>query len=683
MQNRDYKYSPIIKTKGFDPSPVARGIPFFADSIANPKCVGSKNWEDWWLDQFDRCLNGYKTGGLHIPGRLYYFLNFAFVTTVKRGRHYPEFVDIDYEFAVFVEELKKDHMGGIYTKARRRGLSEKTSKMIVDYGYRFSADSYKAGVGAGLEKYSTANYKKCKELDSWLPPEMRLHRLTDNSERLVLGWVQEEEDGTSHVSGCLSEVHCQTMKNNPNVFKGEFFEDVIFEESGENPYLLDGYDATKDCFMIGDKMVGTPHIFGTGGNIKNESKGFKYMYYNQDEFDLRAFDIYADRLHNRFFIGCKDENGKVNDEAAVNIHKLKEENNLDDEQVIGCEDVPAARTSIYERRKKLAKAKDKKRYYDFLQNNPLNAKEAFKNYSHNYFNSEVMNEQMLRIDEKKGPVIARYRLVWKTDSKGQIIVPFQVRPEAVPNEYDGHDVIDVLQLPKPDHPGLDIAGLDSYDLDQSKTSPSLGAMLVFRRSNNIPNAISNAPIALIRARPPRKEQFYELCLKTAIWYNILSGVMIDYSKPLVIDYFQKNGGVRFLAKRPKAIESEGSTLQHDYGASMNRNTKPKMLGLIQSWHYDNLKNCWFEKVVEGMQSYDIEQDDSDWDEVDALGLALIKELDIRIPYSGDTTQKWEDAYDIGSDAESSLNLEGLNDPLARAIYAEQNQYGDDLSQPFS
>ena len=78
----DYKELPIllapyVKGKVFDPAPlVTNGIPDYADGAKNPKVIGTAVWEEFWSEQLHRCMNGYNTGGVWIPGRYYYFANF-------------------------------------------------------------------------------------------------------------------------------------------------------------------------------------------------------------------------------------------------------------------------------------------------------------------------------------------------------------------------------------------------------------------------------------------------------------------------------------------------------------------------------------------------------------------------------------------------------------------------------
>jgi len=169
-------YRPIIKSKGFMPNPIAvYGIPSYADSIRNKKVIGTTAHENFWNEQIHYCEHGYDTGGIHIPGRYYYYLNYAYVTTVGRGMHRPDYVDIDLEFFRTVEQAKLQRWGIISPKKRRAGNSEKVSKGIISYGMHFTPEGYAGAVVAGLEDYTNDFRNKFRDLESNLPPEFRLH----------------------------------------------------------------------------------------------------------------------------------------------------------------------------------------------------------------------------------------------------------------------------------------------------------------------------------------------------------------------------------------------------------------------------------------------------------------------------------------------------------------------------
>jgi len=117
----------------------------------------------------------------------------------------------------------------------------------------------------------------------------------------------------------------------------------------------------------------------------------------------------------------------------------------------------------------------------------------------------------------------------------------------------------------------------------------------------------------------------------SVMYNLLKNVLVEASKPMIIEYFKANLGERYLAKRPLSFESENSEQRHDYGVLLTSSpkSKPQMIGVLQNWVWEESDECWFLLIISGLINYDVMQKDSDWDEVDALGVALIRDIDMK------------------------------------------------------
>lgn len=633
----EIQYKPIIKAKGFCPNPVAtKFIPKFADSRRYPNVVGTVAWEKWWEEQFHYCLNGYETGGLFIPGRYYYYLNFCYISTVGRGNHFPEFVDADYEFFLAVDEAKKTNKGIMLIKARRRGASEKL-KAIINHGLRFTAEEYHAGIVAGLQTYSDALFAKVKSHNSHVAPELFVQHLKSDSEEYLLGYEEKTKQGLVR-KGSANKIICKTMGKNPNVLKGHFFDDVAFEESGENEVLEAGYGATKDCFMAGDVMKGTPYIFGTGGDINAASKGFQKMWFDESlDKQFIKIRMHAQRLYVGCFIGSKNADGKLVEDCP-NILKNPEYKGkgYTKDQFLGCEDVTRALEKIFAKREELAKGSDRKPYFDNLQNNPTNDNEAFLKFSGNPYDPEKLSLNRTNIasnDLQYKPYILEWK--FKDNGTGELCDPLEIKEAREPrNETELRNAVYIAYWPRPGIKNLDVAGIDSYDIDQTMTSKSLGGMAVLRRDiGTIPPQEAMAPACIIRQRPIRKEIFWENCLKVSVFYNLIcnadgGNVLIDYAKPGIIEFFKKYGGTKFLAVRPKSIESANSEQVNTFGCNMTPRAKNSMVSYTQSWVDDHISKNVFEILTRELSDYDVETKDSDNDLADAWGLALIRHHDM-------------------------------------------------------
>jgi hypothetical protein len=644
-------YVPIIKSVGFAPSPVASagGPPDFANSSLNPKCVGTIAHEDWWDQERDRCINGYETGGIHIPGRYYYYLNYCLLLTVGRGYHYPDFTDLDLEFFRLVDFCKKDGQykndptaggkGIIMPKRRRVGRSH-VMAAIISHGVRFNPAGYNAGIVSGLSDYSEDFFAKYKDYNDRQIREFYLHTLHANQDHWQAGYKQVK---TRTKNGSFNNVYCLTANSNENVFKGKVLNDCVFEEAGEFKNILKTYGATKSCFMRGMQMVGVPYIFGTGGNMVS-SEGFKSMLENADDYDLIPFEIYGPRMVTKHFIGSTNEFGEVEEDCPYLMAKY---GHLSKEQILGCEDVVRASEVIMEIGNKLKMAKNKQPYYDHMQTFPMNRREMFLNFTGNPFSPERLATQAYEISLLHKTKYKRYLLDWERDKDGKIVEPRKVNRKFAPETLADDDCVLMLEDFVPGFKDLDVAGLDSYDLNQSSTSKSLGAMVVIRRRDTKQGGnIIRRPICVVRTRPAKKEDFYDTCLKVAYYYNLVGNVLIDIEKGLVIRHFEENGGRKFLAERPRALESKNSEQQHKHGMKFTTYSKPMAVALMQGWVDDDIEECWFPILIKELGDYNVgvTGKDSDWDAADALMLALCRILDMKKPPRNDVGG--DDAMDM-------------------------------------
>lgn len=624
-------YTPVLKGKKFSPAPIADfGIPDFANSAANKKVLGTAAHEDWWNEQFDRCVNGYTTGGVFIPGRYYYYLNFCTISSLGRGRHHPDFVDLDLEFFNLVDEAKRTYKGIIMPKARRIGASEKAVS-ILGHGMRFTPEGYRAGVCAGVEKYVESFFKKLKGDNSSKEPEMRLHFLTEGKE-LLAGWEEKTETGFLE-AGSRNLILCRTMFSSANVFKGELLNDCVFEEAGEFKKLIEGYGATQDCFAVGPKMVGFPIVFGTGGAMQSSSKAFAEMWSEAEAYSLLKFDVLAYRIFKGYFIGSKNEKGVVEEHCPNVVAKYKD---YDKEQIRGIEDVEEATRVHLATRKQLQTLKNRKKYWDYVQNNPLIIGDVFLKFSGNDFDPEALAEQQMYLDTLQTPKYSKFILEWKKNQDGTFKQPLEV--EFIPATIEAPDELCVLVHNKgmPDtiknYRNLVLQGIDSYDQDKSDTSNSLGASIVGLRKGNPINPLCRVPIAVYCERPRRKEIFWDIALKMSVaWNTAPHNTMIDAAKPGIIKHYKDNACRRYLAYRPLSFESDKSEQMHEFGVLFTTSSKslPQMISIAQSWVLDEVHECVFPVMIHHFTHYDTTVTDSDNDTADAWFCWLARDTDMK------------------------------------------------------
>jgi hypothetical protein len=651
-------YVPIIKASGFCPNPVAGNIPLFADSITNPKVVGSSNYNEFWDEQIDRCINGYTTAGIFIPGRYYFYLNFVILKGLY-GPQYPFFVDVDLEYYNLVEWVKKNRkMGIVSVKARRKGLSEK-AQCILAHGLRFM-EGYRGAVTAGIETYTTGLRNKFEATQNTIIKDLRLNVLTNNEKQYKIGYEIKDPIGGYVEDGFGGLLSFETMYDDPTKLEGEYFHDVICEESGRYKHLGPTVSSIKPALEFGSQMIGTFYIYGTGGNILSTSKDFKDFWDHAETYGLERFWVPGTRIYYPFF-GNNKEEYIIDPDTGEKFDSIPNLRCYKPHERIGMEDIKTAEAFILKKRIEYSKLPNKKKLKEHNQAYPLTVEEAFTSGGSNNFNDEKIYDKLFKIEgdvNNYRPVI----LEWVTDSKGKNIGEsgLQMKVKSRPATKDDPDwkIVWVYQEPNPDMTDMDIGGVDGYNQDLTQSSKSLGAMVVLRQGNKV-NLVEQGihkglyPVCLYYKRPPRKEEFFDMCLKIAVWYRLKKNTMVNAEQDFVIDYFIKNGGINYLSPRPKSFDAPKTKQMHKFGAKMTGFSKEMILGIVQTWVENHVDLCNFPELLRDLLAYDEEYIGTDWDSVDALAYAIMRIEDMRT-----RPRRMDDTYEKEVEPEWVRNADG-------------------------
>ena len=640
----DYKELPIllapyVKGKGFDPLPlVTNGIPDYADGAKNPKVIGTTEYETFWAEQLYRCINGYQTGGIFIPGRFYYYMNFNNMNTVH-GIITPDFCDMHLELCYIIEWCKANGKNLIIGKKRRAGISEFTQKAVIDHGYRFS-ESYQAGIAAGQKKYAEDFMTKWEDSEALLQSEFRVNSLLNNPDEVVSGY-ELMDGGKTTLKNNACKIFVRTMHNNPNMFKGLFLNDVVAEESGEFENLCEFISATNDCLMDGDTQVGMFMIYGTGGNINKGSKDFKKVWENPNDYNAVKYLITGDRFKKPFYGGAT----RFGKDVSVTPNLLKKYKPY---QIIGMEDTEAAMENIMEERERLKKG-DLKKYMEHLQNNPINEAEIFRKMFSNNFDIQKINSQQDEITINKNKY-SKWKLEWVTkEGTLERVNPLRVKAIPAKDTDDEGDCILILDEYHPDkkYKDLYVAGIDPYDQDKG-VSKSLGAMCVMTRPNPF-GVPFNMPVAVICTRPKRKEMFFEMCLKLSVYYDLVGNTLGDLAGSSgILGWYKNNGCTKYLSHRPIKFESENSEQQNEFWFRLTGHSRNLMVGAMQTSIHDYCQNIWFPELINQLGNFDEVEIGSDNDLADAYGIAIVQSISLNVAPRDNTFKESEDPFSLGN-----------------------------------
>ena len=564
------KYRPIINNGHPDLSP---------DSVA---------YQEYWAKEIDRCKNGYKPKGMKkISGKYYFYLNYYKILGNdgtdgnRKTLISPWYRAMDHEYFDTIETCKDEGKGMIVIKARDKGFSYMNSGAVA-HEYTFYPFN-DVGIAAGLQATADAFFDKTKKGLNGIHPNFKHSLLKDTDGVMRSGYKQKNKDGKWEIGGYQSTIICRTM-DNPEVFKGERVSLMIFEEAGEFKHLKNAYMSSKACFMDGDIQFGVPIVGGTGGDIHKASKDFMDMYYNSEAYNLIPIFIPASRAYYGFF----------------DIEK-------------GTENMVGAEKKLTEEREVIQKSGDQEAYNLHLQNYPLTIEEAFLNAKGSRFDIGLLNSQRSRIYSSKylEYQIQRGNLHWELTVEGRETVRWE------PNPLGPYKV---LSHPKTEYTGLDIGGIDSYDQDEAGASDSLGSAMIYRRFVN-PGTASDYVVAEYTDRPKKKEDFWDGCLKLAVYYN--AKMLVEYTKIGILDYFKRMNALKYLKEKPESAHAPGSKVRNRYGVHMNKQVKALMEDVIDDYIRDSVEDIWFPDLIDELSYYGTRNTDR----VFAFGMCLLHNLD--------------------------------------------------------
>tara|TARA_R100000700_G_C3178567_1_gene154409 strand:+ start:945 stop:2762 length:1818 start_codon:yes stop_codon:yes gene_type:complete len=545
-------------------------------------------YQEYWEQELDRCINGFKPKGMKkISGKYYFYLNYYKIlgndgtTGSRKTLISPWYRQMDHEYFDTFEQCKKNGTGMIVIKARDKGFSYMNSGMIA-HEYTFFPFN-DVGIAAGLQATADAFFDKTKKGLNGLHSNFKHSVLRDTDGILRSGYKQKNKDGKWEIGGYQSTIICRTM-DNPEVFKGERVSLMIFEEAGEFKHLKNAYMSSKACFMDGNLQFGVPIVGGTGGDITKASKDFMDMYYESDAYNLVPMFIPASRAYYGFF-----------------------------DVKTGAEYVQEAKDELIEERENIAASGDREAYNLHIQNYPLTIQEAFLNTKTARFDNSLLNAQRSRILGSKDyrSQIQQGFLDWEFDKEEKFVVRWRPHPEG---PYK------ILHHPQEEYNHLDIGGIDSYDQDQAGASDSLGSAIIYRRFLDTDNA-HDLVVAEYTDRPEKKEDFWDGCLKLAIYYN--AKMLVEYTKIGILDYFKRMNALKYLKEKPESAHNPGTKTRNRYGVHMNKQVKALMEDLIDDYIRESVEDIWFLDLIEELSVYGTKNTDR----AIAFGLCLIHNVD--------------------------------------------------------
>lgn len=562
------------------------------------KHIGSAEYDSWWNEQYNRCINGYTPdGGTRMSGAYYFHTNFCnvdvFDTKINRKIvANPLYRDQDHEYFHEVEEAEKGGYGIILVKARRKGFSF-NNVGLLSHEWSFYPNSVVA-IGSEKEKYVNDFRDKVMKSYNRMHPQFRLKSFKRGKDGAFVSGYEEKEDGEWITKGFSSEMHFRIIKDE-NAFRGLSIKYMLVEEAGEVSKLKQLLLNSEECFREGTIQFGIPIIGGTSNQISHESMDFQDMFYNAKKYNLKSLFIPASKNYSGYF---NFSTGKS--------------------------DIKGAEEDI----KKRAEAKRKTgklAFYTFMQEMPLTPEDAFVSIGTGLLDLDKINGRKKFLLNNPDLInIKRGKLEWQRAKDGSQVIGS--KPEFI-EDIDGP--FEILDLPDPKLQYQNVAAVDPYHTDDEyeedgsneSGSKSKGCMYVYRRWLGV-NTPGKIPFAKYIDRPDSKDVFAENCAKLACYTE--SEILAEANDSYFFKWFDNHNLMRYLKERPQSADAPTGKPTNRFGVNMQVYQKNYLKDLLQSYVKNDIDNIYFLSLLEDLAKFGTKNTD----EAMAFGMCLMHDDDM-------------------------------------------------------
>lgn len=584
---------------------------------------GTTDYNKYWEQETDRCLNGYTApDGEGITGYNYFYLNYSPIMRLKEEEYtdregnlrkrrqrifeFPSFWDYDYYYFCAIEqaELEGKHMAVL--KCRQRGYSFKGGSMLVrNYmlipgSKNFAiASEQKFLIGDGLLTKAWQIMDFLDKHTAWAKQRLVSTRMERTS-----GYKITDEFGKQTEQGYLSSITGITLKNDPERVRGTRAKLVLWEEGGKFPSLLDAWRIEQPSVETDDgKAFGLMIAFGTGGTEGASFEGLKELFYKPKSYNVLSFpniwDEGRESTECAFFVPAysnlesfDDDGNQVYMDKDGNSYKEKAIENLIDQRN-KVKDGGASQQSI-----------DR-----FISERPIRPAEAVLELGKNIFPRKLLMDQLTRIRTNKKLQSMKHVVDLEWDGNGQVKATEKPNGDItnypLKNGDKPHGSVVIWEYPVKDPPlGLYIGGCDPYDHDDSFTN-SLGSTFIFKRVR-AGEAWTDVIVAEYSGRPDTAEEYYENVRKLLTFYN--ARLLFENERKGIYPYFTNKHCDYLLADQPDKIISEvfkDSKVQRRKGCHMTKQIRAYGEGLILEWLLDefeeghpNVERVYSEPLIE-------------------------------------------------------------------------------------
>lgn len=584
---------------------------------------GTTDYNTYWEQETDRCLNGYiAPDGDYITGYHYFYLNYSPIMKLEEVKYtdrngnvrtrrerildFPRFWDYDYYYYNAIEEAEDQGKHMSVLKSRQRGYSFKGASMLVR-NYELIPGSKNFAV-ASEQKFLIGDglLTKAWQIMDFIDKhtEWAKQRLVSTRMERVAGYKVTDEFGKQTEQGYMSSISGITLKNDPERIRGTRGKLVLWEEGGKFPGLLDAWRIEQPSVETDDGVAfGLMVAYGTGGTEGASFTGLKELFYKPEAYNVLAFpniwDDNAEQTNCGFFVPSWS-NLESFDKDGNYIYMDKDGNSIREKAI----------ENLVEQRNKIKDGGASQQSIDrFISERPIKPREAVLELGKNIFPRKLLMDQLTRIRTNTKLRNMKHIVDLNWDGNGQIMATEKKSGDIT--EYPlkkgdkPHGSIVIWEYPIKDPPfGLYIGGCDPYDHDDSFTN-SLGSVFIFKRVK-AGEAWNDVIVAEYSGRPDTAEEYYENVRKLLVFYN--ARLLFENERKGIYPYFTNKHCDYLLADQPDKIISEvfkDSKVQRRKGCHMTKQIRAYGEGLILEWlleeyepGHPNVERVYSEPLIE-------------------------------------------------------------------------------------
>jgi len=582
---------------------------------------GSQEESDFWEEEIAKCKNGFKIKGVFIPGALYFYLNYCYISASSPGSdlkklRLPDFRDLDWMFFNEIHRARQERKGFIGPLPRELGKSYWEAAIVL-HGYTFYAGQ-EILFTAGSADDINPTLNKLKVMMANLPAQFSQRTIKqDWRKEVIAGYETKDEYGITMKSGTGSVIYIRNLKDNPEGPQGLRPIYHLFEEIGKIKNLKEAVRNSRDSWTQAQVQRCVPIFLGTGGDMETGTKDVLDMWLNPKAYNLLEYDCTYEKFSGKtgFFVPATYNVEGTKEWLPLWKHlkqpKPDNKDSLLNTKIYCTTDFEKAEKFIQDKRKTLKEGPDPGEYYKYIMYNPLIPSEVFLKSNSNIFQVHLIQEQITKIITS-GFKPQKGFLYPITDPNTGKLTGARWEPNNMGN-------IQILPTEHPKEGQKYLIGHDPVAFDRATTN-SRGSSYVYKPLNS-PLEHYDIPVAEYIERATTQDNYNYNLLLLAIYYNNAQ-ILIENNVGDTVSYFRIHNRLDLLMTQPDDVIRDvvpDSKVSRNYGIPMNQKIKERLISNIRDYLELKCSELFFLSLLEELRDYN---DDDNFDNVMSFGICL-------------------------------------------------------------